>query len=215
MTANDKTILCYGDSNSFGRPPMRDLDDFGRFGPNERWSGVLRVELGDGYHIVEEGHSGRTTVHADPVEGEHKNGLAILPAILETHMPLHTVVLMLGTNDLKARFGVSALEISQSINRLVRTIAASGTGPNFGSPSILLICPPPIFERSFLTEMFRGGAEKSKNLAPFYRGVADRSGIGFLDAGEIIDSDTIDGIHLSVESHGTLGAAVADKLRTR
>jgi len=210
---SDKTILCFGDSNTFGRPPMRDLDDFGRFGPSERWPGVLRANLGNGFHVVEEGHSGRTTVHADPVEGEHKNGLAALLAILETHMPLHAVVLMLGTNDLKARFGVSALEISQSVQRLVRLVATSGTGPNFASPMILLICPPPIFERSFLMDVFRGGAEKSKRLAPFYKGVADKCGISFLDAGEIIDSDTIDGIHLSMDSHRALGMAVATKLR--
>lgn len=208
----DKTILCYGDSNTYGRPPMRHATDRGRFGPTERWPGVLRAELGEGFHVIEEGHSGRTTVHSDPVEGEHKNGLMMLQAILETHMPIHTVVLMLGTNDLKARFGVSAFEISLSIQRLVDGIATSGTGENSGPPKILLVCPPPILESGFLTEVFRGGTAKSRDLARYFAHVAETSGTEFLDAGKVIESDPLDGIHLSSGSHAVLGKAIAQKL---
>ena len=61
--------------------------------------------------MIEEGLPGRTTVHADPIEGAYKNGLAFLPAVLETHRPVDLVVLMLGTNDLKRRFGASAATV--------------------------------------------------------------------------------------------------------
>ncbi len=210
----DKTILCYGDSNTYGRPPMGHAADRGRFGPRERWPGVLRAELGEDFQVIEEGHSGRTTVHSDPVEGEHKNGLTMLQAILETHMPIHTVILMLGTNDLKARFGVSAFEIALSVERLIHGIATSRTGELAGSPEILLVCPPPILESGFLTEVFRGGAAKSSDLARHYARVAETNGTEFFDAGQVIESDPLDGIHLSRDSHTSLGRAIAQKLKS-
>ena len=55
------------------------------------------------YEIIEEGLNGRTTVWDDPIEG-FKNGSLQLPPCLESQKPLDLVVLMLGTNDLKARF---------------------------------------------------------------------------------------------------------------
>ena len=44
-----KSILCFGDSNTWGYNPHTKE----RYSRNERWTGVLRQELGDGYEIIE------------------------------------------------------------------------------------------------------------------------------------------------------------------
>ena len=108
-----RTVLVYGDSNSHGTAPMATLEDMVRLGPEERWPGVLAAELGDGWLVREEGLPGRTTVYPDPVSGAHKNGLAVLPAVLESHRPVDVVALMLGTNDLKHRFQAPVVEIAE------------------------------------------------------------------------------------------------------
>ena len=95
-----RTLLCYGDSNTHGTMPMPDLGFQGRYSRDERWSGRLQRLLPD-WEVIAEGHPGRTTVHDDPVEGAHRNGLTVLPALLETHRPVDAVLLKLGTNDLK------------------------------------------------------------------------------------------------------------------
>jgi lysophospholipase L1-like esterase len=69
--------------------------------------------------VISEGLPGRTTVHDDLVEGGKRSGLEVLPAILPSHAPLDLMLLMLGTNDLKPRFSVTAAEIARSIERLV------------------------------------------------------------------------------------------------
>ena len=92
----DRMVVAYGDSNTHGTAPMEMLEDMGRLGPAERWPGVLAAELGAGWLVREEGLPGRTTVHPDPISGVHKNGLAVLPAVLESHRPIDVVVLMLG-----------------------------------------------------------------------------------------------------------------------
>lgn len=59
-----KSILCYGDSNTYG---LRS-DLVSRYPRNVRWTGILQEKLGSEYYIIEEGLGGRTTVWDDPVE---------------------------------------------------------------------------------------------------------------------------------------------------
>jgi lysophospholipase L1-like esterase len=210
--ASERVVLVYGDSNTHGTAPMASLDDMVRLGPAERWPGVLGAALGAGWRVVEEGLPGRTTVHPDPISGVYKNGLSVLPAVLESHRPLDAVVIMLGTNDLKQRFQVSAVEIAESVDRLVRTCLASECGPGQSAPAVLLVAPPPVLETGCLAEIFAGGAEKSHRLGTEYARVAGRHGCAFLDAGKVIASSTLDGVHYDAVEHAKLGRAVAAAL---
>jgi hypothetical protein len=60
--------------------------------------------------------------------------------------------------------------------------------------------------------MFEGGVEKSKRLAPLYRAVAERRHASFLDAGTIVASSEIDGIHYDEIEHRKLGEVIAGEL---
>lgn len=206
-------ILCFGDSNTHGSVPMRHRDDSRRFATEERWPGVLRKELGAGSTVIEEGLPGRTTLHDDPIEGVYKNGLWYLRACLESHRPIHIITLMLGTNDLKSRFAVHPLDIAESVGVLLDTIAKSGTGPDNTAPRVLLIAPPPLAKLTFLGDMFHGGAEKSQRLGAAYRRQAEKYGAAFLDAGTIIRTSDIDGVHFEASEHAKLGKAVAEAIR--
>jgi len=207
------TILCFGDSNTHGSIPMRDREDNRRFGPNERWPGVLRNELGAGWTVIEEGLPGRTTLHDDPIEGVYKNGLPYLRACLESHRPIDIMTLMLGTNDLKSRFAVQPLDIAESVGILLETIARSVAGPDGAAPRVLLIAPPPLAGLTFLDDMFFGGTEKSQRLGAVYRPQAEKYGAAFLDAAAIIRTSDIDGVHFEAGEHAKLGKAVAGAIR--
>jgi lysophospholipase L1-like esterase len=207
-----RTLLLFGDSNTHGTIPMPDLDGAGRFDRDERWTGRLAKLLPD-WEVIAEGHPGRTTVHDDPVEGEHRNGLTILPALLESHKPVDVVLVMLGTNDLKPRFSVNAADIGHSLERLVRVILASGTGPKNGAPGVLLVAPPPIIEVGCLKDMFAGGAAKSERLAAEVEAAAKRAGVAFLDAGKVVKVSPIDGIHYDAEANPALAQAFAAAIR--
>lgn len=61
--------------------------------------------------------------------------------------------------------------------------------------------------------MFKGGLEKSKELPSLYEGVAKMGGAEFLDAGSVISTDGVDGLHFTAESHHKLGAAIATKVK--
>lgn len=209
-----RTVLCFGDSNTHGTPPMATLEDDARFDLATRWPGQLQTLLGEEWRVIEEGLPGRTTVHSDPVEGAHLNGLTVLPALLASHRPLDLVVIMLGTNDLKTRFAVTALDIALSAERLLATVAASGAGPSAGAPGVLLVAPPPIVETGCLAEIFIGGAPKSHQVARHMRDAAARAGARFLDAGAHIAVSPIDGIHFDAAAHARLAEAVAAAITT-
>jgi lysophospholipase L1-like esterase len=148
-------------------------------------------------------------VHDDPVEGAHRNGLSVLPALLESHRPLDLVLVMLGTNDLKQRFSVNACDIAHSLERLVRVIKGSEAGPGGRAPGVLLVAPPPIVETGCLAGMFAGGAAKSRRLAAEIRAVAARLDVPFLDAGEVVAVSPVDGIHYGAEANPALAEAFA------
>ena len=206
-----KTILCYGDSNTWGYSPSTQ----DRYGRDERWGGVLRNALGEGYLVIEEGLNGRTTVWDDPVEGIHKNGKTYLTPCLESHQPIDLVVILLGTNDLKQRFGVGTSDIAKGAGVLVQIVQKSETGPNGAAPQVLLLAPPPTAELAGtdFAEMFKGAEEKSKNLSREFRLIAGDLGCEFLDTADVIISSQIDAIHLDAEEHDKLGQAVAARVR--
>ena len=208
MSAQPRVILCYGDSNTWGSIPASD----GRFSSSVRWTGVLARELGSGYQVIEEGLGGRTTLWDDPIEG-YKNGRDYLIPCLETHKPIDLVVLMLGTNDLKLRFSVSAFDIAASIAVLVEIIQKSAAGVSSQPPQVLLIAPPPLGALTEYTEMFEGGLAKSRKLGAHYQRVAGEYLCAFLDAGQVIVSSDLDGVHFEADQHSRLGRAVAGKVK--
>ena len=85
--------------------------------------------LGSGWLVIEEGLGGRTTVNDDPVEGIEKNGRTYLYPCLMSHKPLDVVAIMLGTNDLKQRFGKSAWEVAEGVGVLVELVPESARRP--------------------------------------------------------------------------------------
>lgn len=205
---SEKTILCYGDSNTWGRNPATKS----RYARHERWPGVLRQELGEEYLVIEEGLNGRTTVWDDPIES-YRNGKEYLIPCLETHKPIDLVIIMLGTNDLKMRFNVPACDVAAGAGVLVDIVAKSETGPGDGAPQVLLIAPPPIAQLSDFGKEFEGGTAKSKMFSRYFRLIAEERGCALLDASKVITSSDVDGIHLDLSEHRKLGEAIAARVR--
>ncbi len=205
-----RTILCFGDSNTHGSCAMRTPDDRRRHAFALRWPNVMAAALGAAWEVVSEGHPGRTAVFDDPIEGSHKNGQAALPVLLESHRPLDLVIVMLGTNDLKARFDQSAHDIALGLRRIVRDILGSDSGPEGRAPQVLLAAPARARECGVLTETFAGATAKAAALPAYLAAVAAREAVPFADMSPVADVDPVDGVHLSVAAHAAIGAAMAE-----
>lgn len=206
-----RSVLCYGDSNTYGYVPGGTASD--RFGWRERWPGVMARHLGNDWHVVEEGLGGRTTVRNDDVEGHFKNGRTYLKPCVLSHAPLDVVILMLGTNDLKARFNQTAAEIAMGVACLIHDLREYAPGPGAGFPEVLVVAPPPLGRvLPDWEDIFEGAHAKSGILAVKLESMADSMGVHFFDAATVCESDPRDGFHIGAEGHAALGAALAEEV---
>jgi lysophospholipase L1-like esterase len=203
-----KTVLCYGDSNTWGYDPATRT----RYPLDVRWTGVLANRLGADYRVIEEGLNGRTTRWDDPIE-TGRNGLTYLRPCIESHQPLDLIVIMLGTNDLKSRFGLSATDIAQSAAEPADMAWRLAHTPGGSQAKVLLVAPPAVSTLTEFDQMFNGAHEKSRQFSRFYRLVAGWRHLPFFDAGTVITSSEKDGIHFDPEEHRKLGEALADEVR--
>jgi lysophospholipase L1-like esterase len=201
-----KRILCYGDSNTWGRSG-KSVD---RYPSNVRWTGLLQEKLGDTHEIIEEGLRARTTdFEDDDPEFPGRNGLAYLRPCLESHNPLDLVILWLGTNDLKSRFNRTPEDVGAGLKKNVELIHRVSKDFQGKSTKILLISPPLVIETHLGSgTQFAGAEAKSKELGLVYEQISKNFGCAFLDLAPIAHPGEFDGVHLEPKSH----PIVADRM---
>ena len=136
-------------------------------------------------------------------------------AVLESHRPVDLVVLDLGTNDLKARFAVPVATSPTWSRGCARLVRQSDTGPGPGAAGGAARRPA-AGDRDRLPrgDLREGASAKSARLvAGLCRGGAGGTAAGFRDAGAVIASSPLDGVHFDAAEHGALGRALAGALR--
>lgn len=200
-------ILCFGDSNTYGYKP----DGTGRFDENTRWTQILQKKLGSGYRIIEEGLCGRTTVFQDELR-EGRRGLDLIGVTVEMQNPLDLMILMLGTNDCKTRYGASAAVIARGLDQVIRKARKSSSRPF----DILVVSPihlgKGIGEPDFDPEFNESSEVVSQNLASEYRKVALQNHAVFLNAADFASPSTTDREHLNEAGHAALAEAIYSKV---
>ncbi|MEH6443508.1 MAG: GDSL-type esterase/lipase family protein, partial [Oceanospirillaceae bacterium] len=168
------TVLCFGDSNTWGTVPGESR----RYADNERWPALLNNALSH-IKVIEEGQQGRTLVHNNPFQGKN-NGQRYLKVCLEKYAP-DLVLILLGTNDLKKRFSLSADTVAKSAAHLAEQTQQFSRSYRQKPIKVLLIAPPPIYEVGFYAKMYAGAAAKSVELAKYYAVYAEEVGCAFFD----------------------------------
>jgi len=186
-----KTIVCFGDSNTWGFVPG---SDWGRYPRGVRWPARLATALADEVEVIAEGLNGRTATIESPV-AEGRNGLPYLVPCLRSHAPVDLLVVYLGTND---AYWLEPIMVAGSIGRLVKVARAAEAGPNRGAPDVLVVCPPPF-----------GGHV----LAPAFRDVCDLLGCELLDLDGVATYSELDDTHLEEAGHIAVAAAVEERVR--
>lgn len=206
-----KTILFFGDSNTWGYHPATGR----RYRGDSRFTGILSSML-PAYRVIEEGLKGRTNATDDsPVA--YRNGLKALPMLLCTHDPIDILVIMLGTNDVKRRFQLSAAEIGEGLEALISTTLTPHLWGGAKVPQILIVCPPGVtmdLAGSAMEGYFdQSSVEKSRLLHPVFKNVAKQYHCHYLNSMEVTGPGTRDGVHLEKEGHKRLADALYQKLK--
>ena len=130
--------------------------------------------------------------------------------IIASHLPLNLVVIMLGTNDVKTQFDRSPFRIALGMGKLVDIVeqTGSGVGTEYPTPKVLVLAPPPLgaLHPEGRAKRFAGGVEKTRELPQSYQAIAEAADAAFLDVGTLAETDGIDGVHFSAETHEKIGS---------
>jgi lysophospholipase L1-like esterase len=191
-----RTLVCFGDSNTWGYVPGSNGRRFHR---DVRWPIRLQHALGDDWEVIAEGLSGRTATLDSPV-AEGRNGLPYLVPCLHSHAPVDLLVIFLGTNDVGERFALPERDVARSVARLVKVARSAEAGPEGHAPVILVVCPPP----------FDGHL-----LGPHFAEVCDELGCELLDLDGVASyvplADDVE--HLDEAGHAAVATAVEQRVR--
>jgi lysophospholipase L1-like esterase len=198
-----KSILCFGDSNTYGVNPENNQ----RFGRDERWTGLLQTLLGPDYYVIEEGYSGRTTCFSDDSD-PNRSGIKVLDLVLKTHCPLDLAIVMLGTNDFKTQFNMTAKVSGYALKKVVEKLQASGA-------QVLIVSPIMLGEgiaSSRFWEMDQRAFEEIKKVPEVYAQVARLTGSHFFAASSVAAAGP-DCLHIDRAGHKALASALAEQVR--
>lgn len=206
-----KTVLCYGDSLTWGYDP----EGPGRHAFENRWSSVLQAGLGPQVTVIAEGLNGRTTAFDDHLGSADRNGARLLPTVLTTHSPIDLAILFLGANDMKPWIAGRAIAAKQGMQRLIDIIRGHAYPMGEDAPDILLVSPPPLCETGDpeFAAMFGLGLEQSTMLASLYSDLADLTGCGFFDAASVAKASPLDGVHLDAANTRAIGRGLEPIVR--
>lgn len=209
-----RTILCYGDSNTWGYNP----EDSSRYSADKRWPGILQKNLGNEYLVIENGIGGRSSVWNDPFTPGLNGKDGLIYALLSSR-PIDLIIVMLGTNDLKytdafnvARGQQALIRAIKGYHQSVRPITSIFTTKE---PHILLISPPLLGETLGSRHTIEPylNRKESEKMAGYYEDIARAESCYFLDAAKYAVASDVDGMHLPVSEHYSLGVAVYEKVK--
>lgn len=209
-----KNILCFGDSNTYGYDPYTG----GRYGEEIRWTRLLQKKLGDRANLVEEGMNGRTSVFDDPLR-ECVSGMDAIACCMYSHKPVDILLIMLGTNDAKERFGANAQCIGLGIKFLAEKALSLKDAWRAQKPTLVLIAPQAI-SRDYLKNEDMGlpmgpGCDKKTEMLPMeIKKWADFLGAYFVNADAEMKSpvDPVTYMHLTPEGHQEMAELLYQKL---
>ena len=206
-------ILCFGDSNTHGYMPGLGT----RYPADIRWSGLLQELLGKDYHVIEEGMDGRTTAFEDAIQ-PYRSALGYIDPCLKSHAPLDLVIIMLGTNDSKSRYNVSAEEIGFGMEELIhhiRTFFRYNSARAGSCPRILIISPVPMPETGGDPEMSEASLKKQAKLPAIYEAIAKANDCAFSEAGKWIGPELLgsDFCHFTPEAHRIFAEHAAELVK--
>lgn len=200
-----QTILCFGDSNTYGYVPGG-----GRLPWPARYPNRLAALLGPGFRVKAEGLVGRTTVFEEAGR-PGRRGLDALPGCLAGEAP-DVLVLLLGTNDCKAAYRADAAQIAAGMAALGQAAQARCPGLK-----VVLVAPAPLSAAALApadTPYSAASLRTAAALGKAYRAAALANGFAFLDAGLLAAVSPLDGEHLTAAGHGALAGALAALLQT-
>jgi len=201
-----KTIFIYGDSNAYGLKAWPLLPE-PRYERDNRWPGIVQRDLGDEVEVIVSGLPGRMAGNIESSENEFRNGQDQFLSVLLSHTPIDTVIIALGTNDLKKAFNRSAKDIYEDLLWYQGQSSLCNDARQPVAPKFVYVVPPAVAVAS--TDNYFGGQESLREkLAQLMKQSPEMECV---DLGEV--TLNADGVHFSTIGHRQAAEIITSKLK--
>lgn len=188
-------IMVFGDSNSFRPEPSK-----------RSWPKLLEDKVPLHLNVFNESCDGRTTRY----DMGERNSINVIGKKLTSHTPLDYVVVMLGTNDVKNKYGPpSPTEIAEGMRQLIEIIENHG-----GCAKLILLTPPPL--GNVTSGDLAGAKLRIPPVVAEYRLLSMNRDIRLIDIHSILEISTdleSDMVHLNAVGRRKVANAVWDGLQ--
>ena len=185
------TVLCYGDSNTYGFDPRSYFGD--RYPAEARWVDILAEKAG--LSTVNAGENGREIPRRD---AEYRQFQELLVQTQADYL-----LVMLGGNDLLQ--GASPETAAERMEAFLSQIT------DLDRSHIILVGPPPKKLGAWVPD--ESLIQASKELCAAYEALAEKMGIRFVNAGEWDIELCYDGVHFTENGHEAFAEGMADYVK--
>lgn len=195
------TIICYGDSNTYGYDPRSFMGD--RYTRDVRWTGIL--EKHTDWKIRNHGVNGRCIPHTS---SQIRFACEQVLEWVKEETPVWMLI-MLGTNDLLQEPGFTAEDAALRMRDFLVNLSETRVIKR-GSFRFWLVSPPCMVRGAWVAEDRL--CRESKRLGEEYRKVAEQMRIKFTEAGRWNIPMVFDGVHFSEEGHRNFAGGILEEL---
>jgi len=204
---NVMNIFIYGDSNTFGQIP--NINGYSKNAEVKKYNAeeLWWYPLSENNNIIVNGLPGRS-INQDNPWLPNRNATLTISDDLNGLCP-DMLIIQLGTNDCKSRYGLTAKEITENLHKLIKIILSKTP-----HSQILVLSPATIKEGNKITDKYYIGAEKkSKELDQLYANLCKENNYMFVSG---IDAEVgEDGEHLTKLGHSSLKEKVLNVISSK
>lgn len=198
------TIICYGDSNTYGFDPRSYIGD--RYSKQIRWTGI--IEEATKLNVVNYGLNGRCIPHT-------ASSIRLFCEQLNNWQTNNTPAalwIMLGTNDLLQNQSFRAEDIAERMSAFLnKTKDFWETSHRSDLLRLCLIAPPALQYGAWVDEQRL--YDESRRLSSLYQELAAELKIDFVDLSACNIPLLFDGVHLSEEGHRNVAAKLLTHIK--
>ena len=196
-------ILCFGDSNTWGLCPETGQ----RLAKEQRWPSLLETFLNQSprtqdFEVIEAGQPNRTLFHHCAFTGTQAGRLSLVD-LLQLHQPKHLVI-MLGTNDLKAKYHYTPADFAFGLERLLKQVFAFYDQNVSFIPKLVVLSPLAVLPVGQYRRIYAGSADKLPEVIVRFAQVCAQYQVRFIDCNHVVHVCPNEGVHLSATQHQRL-----------
>lgn len=199
-----KTLIFYGDSNTYGYDPETGRGSGGRYPSSIRWTELVKKAFEGSLEVYEEGLVGRCI---PTMKFEYEEFMSMI----EKYHEIDYFFIMLGTNDCLSLPHPDTGKVGQRMSDFISRLRSLEKF-NLWNTKIIILAPPYMDFQGDRFYQSYGTMDGSLSLS--LKKAADEQHVYFIDSGPWKAECCNDHVHLSAAGHRVFAEKLTEQIKT-